>query len=101
MWLDGPDRAFEVLAAADQKVQLKARVVFEADGSTEEDKETLATVRVGSSPSAWRHIQLTVPDGEVSMDDSSGCTIISVTHYIKVRDVHLPVTLGTVPLPPS
>ena len=102
VWLDGPDRAFEVLAAADEKVQLKARVVFEAaGGDTEQTKRVPMVVRPGRSPSAWRHIQLTVPDGEVTMDDSSGCTIISITHYIKVRDVHLPVTLGTVPLPPK
>ena len=101
VWLDGPDRAFEVLAAANAEVQLKTRVVFRAEGKTKQTKRVPARIHPGTSLAAWHHIQLTVPAGEVSMDDNSGCTIISVTHYVKVRDAHLPVTLGTVPLPPS
>ncbi|XP_043224894.1 arrestin domain-containing protein 17-like [Amphibalanus amphitrite] len=99
--LEGPGEAFQALAKADGTVQLKTRVVFRAGVSTRQKKWVAAAVRPGSSPDAWRHIRLTVPAGEVTLDDSSGCTIISVTHYVKVRDVHLPVVLGTTPLRPS
>ena len=101
VWLDGPDKAFEVLAGADDDVQLQTRVEFLANSSTEEATRAPAAVWPGRSSAAWRHLQLIVPQGQVSMDSSSGCNIISVTHYVKVWDVHLPITLGTVPLPPS
>ena len=99
--LEGPGAAFQALAAADDLVELKTRVVFRAGISTRQKKWVAAAVRPGGSPSAWRHVRLTVPTGEVSLDESSGCTIISVSHYVKIRDVHLPVVLGTTPLPPS
>ena len=104
LWLDGPDQAFEVMAAANgtyAEVQLKVNVLCRADKFKTKKKRVLTKVCPGRSPSSWRHVQLTVPHGEVSMDDSSGCTNISITHYVKVRDVHVTVILGTSPLPPS
>ena len=101
VWLDGPDRAFEVLAAADQMVHLNVRVDLQTEDASDELNLVLVTVRPGRSPSAWRHIQLTVPKGEVSMGYNSGCTIISVTHYVKVWDMRLSVILGTVPPVPE
>ena len=39
--------------------------------------------RLGLDPAEWRHFQLTVPKDDIGID-ADVCSIIAVSHYVKV-----------------
>ena len=57
-----------------------------ANGRRREEKHDLVVVEPGRSASGWRHFELTVPQHEGMTISSDRCRIITVTHYVKVRE---------------
>ncbi|XP_043217423.1 uncharacterized protein LOC122379354 [Amphibalanus amphitrite] len=95
VYLDGSDDVLSALARNEGLVKLKRCEEFRAGSSTEHHKPVLTQKRLGLDPSEWRHFQLTVPRDDIGIDPAV-CRIIAASHYIKIWDVHLPLTLGTI-----
>jgi len=99
--IEGPEALFQSLAKGDGYVKLKRVTVCTAGRNTRDTKSDLAVTRPGRRPGAWRHVTLPVPAGEVSIDDDL-CHVITVSYYVKIAsrhiNLHLPVTMGTVPV---
>ncbi|KAF0288855.1 Arrestin domain-containing protein 17 [Amphibalanus amphitrite] len=95
VYLDGSDEVLSALARNEGLVKLKRSEEFRAGSSTEYHKPVLTQKRLGLDPSEWRHFQLTVPRDDIGIDPAV-CRIIAASHYIKIWDVHLPLTLGTI-----